>query len=130
MSSQVRARLGIFLATPKQADGVTLATSNLMTIVRGFMTIKMVASAHGWPGSYFLEPSTASSPKERLAGKRAVDASIDRTYVGGIERGTRNPTVAVLDRLAAALAVPISQFFLTPGAGSAHPRPSGGRRPK
>lgn len=35
----------------------------------------------------------------------AVDARIDRTYVGGIERGTANPTVALLERLATALGV-------------------------
>ena len=33
----------------------------------------------------------------------AARASIDRTYVSGIERGVRNPTVAILARLAAEL---------------------------
>jgi transcriptional regulator with XRE-family HTH domain len=32
-------------------------------------------------------------------------ADLDRTYVSGIERGHRNPTVAVLERLAIALDV-------------------------
>ncbi len=33
----------------------------------------------------------------------AHDAEIDLTYLGGIERGRRNPSVAVLGRIAAAL---------------------------
>jgi transcriptional regulator with XRE-family HTH domain len=33
----------------------------------------------------------------------AHDAEIDLTYLGGIERGRRNPSVAVLGRLAKAL---------------------------
>jgi transcriptional regulator with XRE-family HTH domain len=35
----------------------------------------------------------------------AYDVGIDLTYVGGIERGKRNPTVKVLGRLAEALGV-------------------------
>jgi transcriptional regulator with XRE-family HTH domain len=33
----------------------------------------------------------------------ALDAGIDLTYLGGIERGRRNPSVSVLGRIAAAL---------------------------
>jgi len=44
----------------------------------------------------------------------AVDAAIDRTYVSRLERGLENPTVAVLERLAAALQTEISEFFLAP----------------
>jgi transcriptional regulator with XRE-family HTH domain len=33
------------------------------------------------------------------------------TYLGGIERGIRNPTVCVLEVIAKALDVPISDFF-------------------
>jgi transcriptional regulator with XRE-family HTH domain len=35
----------------------------------------------------------------------AHEAEIDLTYVGGIERGARNPSVNVLGRLAASLGV-------------------------
>lgn len=35
----------------------------------------------------------------------ALEAKIDLTYVGGIERGRRNPSVLVLARIAAALGV-------------------------
>lgn len=35
----------------------------------------------------------------------ALDAGIDLTYLGGIERGRRNPSVSILGRMAASLAV-------------------------
>lgn len=33
----------------------------------------------------------------------ALEAKIDLTYIGGIERGRRNPTVVVLARIAAVM---------------------------
>jgi transcriptional regulator with XRE-family HTH domain len=44
--------------------------------------------------------------------KFALEFGIDRTYVSGIERGTRNPTITVVQRLADALEVPISELFV------------------
>lgn len=41
-------------------------------------------------------------------------AGIDRTYVSGVERGVRNPTVKVLARLAEALAVPPAALLKEP----------------
>lgn len=43
--------------------------------------------------------------------KFALEFGIDRTYVSGIERGARNPTITVVQRLADALEVPISELF-------------------
>ena len=43
--------------------------------------------------------------------KLALDAAIDLTYLGGIERGSRNPSVAVLGRLAAVLGIDPRDFF-------------------
>lgn len=61
--------------------------------------------------------------------KLAVDAGIDRTYVSRIERRLENPTVGVLDRLAKALSIDISEFFIRPTAGVPAPTPlSAGRR--
>jgi transcriptional regulator with XRE-family HTH domain len=34
------------------------------------------------------------------------EANINRTYISGIEKGLRNPTINVIDRLAKALYVP------------------------
>jgi|HubBroStandDraft_1064217.scaffolds.fasta_scaffold00060_11 transcriptional regulator with XRE-family HTH domain len=59
----------------------------------------------------------------------AVDAGIDRTYVSRLERMLENPTVAVLERLAEALGVPIAEFFIPPGPDDPLPQPlRGGRR--
>lgn len=60
----------------------------------------------------------------------AVDAAVDRTYVGRLERGLENPTVAVLERLAKALDANIVEFFdaARVSRGPVKPLPSG-RRP-
>src|SRR5262245_42013463 len=63
--------------------------------------------------------------------KLAVDADVDRTYVGRLERGVENPTVALLDKLAAALSVEITELFAAPRPGEVPPKPlPGGRRPE
>jgi transcriptional regulator with XRE-family HTH domain len=38
-------------------------------------------------------------------------AEIHRTYIGGIERGERNPTLTMIHRLAKALSVPPSRLL-------------------
>ena len=38
-------------------------------------------------------------------------ADLDRTYVSGVERGVRNPTVSVLESLANGLEVSIADLF-------------------
>lgn len=48
-----------------------------------------------------------SISQERLA----FDSGVDRSYLGGMERGEENPTVDVLDRIAATLAVPLRELF-------------------
>jgi transcriptional regulator with XRE-family HTH domain len=45
--------------------------------------------------------TTAELTQEQLA----FAAEIDLTYIGGIERGVRNPSIVVLARIARALAV-------------------------
>ena len=61
----------------------------------------------------------------------AVDARISTVYLNAIERGVKNPTVDVLERLAIALDVKIIDFFTVPPAGEKAPRPlPGGRHSK
>lgn len=62
----------------------------------------------------------------------AVDAGIDRTYVSRLERGLENPTVRILEKLAAALDSNIVDFFELPKRGEAplKPLPSGRKRSK
>ena len=42
----------------------------------------------------------------------ALQSGIDRTYVSGIERGVRNPTVTVIARLAKALDIELHELLL------------------
>ena len=48
-----------------------------------------------------------------------MDVGVDLTYLGGIERGRRNPTVAVVGRIAAALGVHPRDLFDDPADDSA-----------
>lgn len=41
----------------------------------------------------------------------AARAAIHRTYIGGIERGERNPTLLMIHRLARALGITPSELF-------------------
>lgn len=52
----------------------------------------------------------AGHSQEGLANK----AKIHRTYIGGIERGERNPTLTMIYRLADALEIPPSQLLEEP----------------
>ena len=45
-------------------------------------------------------------PQERLA----EGADVDDTYVSGLERGRRNPTLRTQDRIATALGVPLASL--------------------
>lgn len=41
----------------------------------------------------------------------AFEAEIDLTYMGGIERGRRNPSLLVMARIAKALSVPLPKLL-------------------
>lgn len=41
----------------------------------------------------------------------AFECGLHRTYVSGVERGVRNPTVLVLEKIAAALKVPTAELL-------------------
>lgn len=58
--------------------------------------VRELRLAHGWS-------------QEEL-GERC---DLDRTYVSGIERGVRNPTLSVIATIAAGLKVPIDDLFST-----------------
>lgn len=53
--------------------------------------------------------------QERLA----FDAGVDRSYLGGVERAEENPSVDVLDKLAATLGVHLGELFLPVAEGVA-----------
>lgn len=65
--------------------------------------------------------------QERLA----LAAGIDRAYVGRVERGSENVTIATLEAMAVALAVPVAALLTEPVPGADRPRPlRAGRRAK
>lgn len=56
--------------------------------------VRELRTGHGWSQEDF-----------------AHRANLDRTYVSGIERGTRNPTLDIIHRLARALEVPVTDLL-------------------
>lgn len=59
----------------------------------------------------------------------ALSAGIERAYVGHLERGSKNPTVETLEKLAIALDCHVSEFFVEPADPDVRPQPlKGGRR--
>ena len=41
----------------------------------------------------------------------AFESGVHRTYISGVERGVRNPTILVLEQIAAALKVPAAELL-------------------
>lgn len=65
--------------------------------------------------------------QERLA----FASGIDRAYVGRVERGSENVTIATLEAMARALAVPVADLLHEPALGAPRPLPlRAGRRAK
>jgi len=58
--------------------------------------VRQLREEHGWSQEDF-----------------AHRAELDRTYVSGIERGRRNPTLDIIHRLARALGVQVADLFPT-----------------
>lgn len=69
----------------------------------------------------------AGVSQERLA----FDAGVDRAYVGHIERGSMNPSIDTIEKLADTLGTQVVEFFVEPAEGEDRPKPlRGGRRPR
>lgn len=61
----------------------------------------------------------------------AVDSNVDRTYISGIENGSFNPSIDILERLATALSADIVELFVPlDGNEPASPGLRAGRKPK
>lgn len=41
----------------------------------------------------------------------AAQSGLDRSYIGGIERGERNPTLAVIEKIADGLGISLAELF-------------------
>jgi transcriptional regulator with XRE-family HTH domain len=59
----------------------------------------------------------------------ALNANVDRSYVGRLERGEENPTITILDRLASALGVAADELLARTQGPKPRPLP-GGRKKK
>ena len=59
--------------------------------------VQRIRKKHGWS-------------QEELA----FESGLHRTYISGIERGARNPTVLVIEKLAGALKVPPARLLEPP----------------
>jgi transcriptional regulator with XRE-family HTH domain len=58
-------------------------------------------------------------------------ADLERAYIGHLERGTKNPTIVTLAKLAEVLQCPVKALFEEPTEGSVQPQPlRAGRRRK
>lgn len=65
--------------------------------------------------------------QERLA----LEANIDRSYIGRVERGSENVTVSTLEEVAKVLGVPVRDLFDEVEEGAALPKPlRSGRKAK
>ncbi len=64
--------------------------------------------------------------QERLA----ADSGVDRAYVGGIERQSENPTIDVLDKLAAAMNVDVGELLVNVLGDEQPATLRAGRKPK
>ena len=61
----------------------------------------------------------------------ALEAEVDRTYVGRLERSIENPTITILDKLASALGVRVSELLAEPQPVADKPATlRAGRKPK
>jgi len=56
----------------------------------------------------------------------AANAGLDRTYIGSVERGERNPGLVNIVRLATVLEVPVAELFRVDAEGERSPKRGSG----
>ncbi|OXI46697.1 helix-turn-helix domain-containing protein [Burkholderia aenigmatica] len=65
-------------------------------------------------GQYFGQAVRRHRELLRLSQEELADrATLDRTYVSGVERGVRNPTLEVMQRIATGLGSDLDVLFAT-----------------
>ena len=67
-----------------------------------------------WPNIFGENVRRLRKSKGLTQEQLAFEAEIDLTYVGGIERGRRNPSLLVMARIADALAVALPDLLRRP----------------
>lgn len=64
-----------------------------------------------WPAIVGKNVRKLRQQKKMTQEELAFESGIDLTYVGGIERGKRNPSLTVMARIADALSVPLARLM-------------------
>jgi transcriptional regulator with XRE-family HTH domain len=64
-----------------------------------------------WRGIFGRNVRRLREQREMTQEQLAFDAEIDLTYLGGIERGKRNPSLLVMARIADALTAPLPKLL-------------------
>ena len=64
-----------------------------------------------WRVTFGRNVRRARQQKRLTQEELAFEAEIDLTYIGGIDRGKRNPSLLVMARIAAALSVPVAKLL-------------------
>ena len=64
-----------------------------------------------WQAIFGRNVRRARQQKGLTQEQLAFEAEIDLTYMGGIERGRRNPSLLVMARIAHALSVPLPKLL-------------------
>jgi transcriptional regulator with XRE-family HTH domain len=64
-----------------------------------------------WPAIFGKNVRKYRLQREMTQEQLAFEAEIDLTYVGGIERGKRNPSLIVMSRIAAALEISLLKLL-------------------
>lgn len=54
---------------------------------------------------------TARAAAELTQEELADRSGLDRSYIGGVERGERNPTLIAIDKIAAGLGISVASLF-------------------
>jgi transcriptional regulator with XRE-family HTH domain len=64
-----------------------------------------------WPATLGKNVRRLRQQKGLTQEELAFESEIDLTYMGGIERGKRNPSLLVMARIAEALSVPLTKLL-------------------
>lgn len=62
-------------------------------------------------------------PKGWSQERLALEANVDRTYIGKVERGSENVTISTLEVIANALGVSVAELLIEPAEGENPPPP-------
>ncbi|HZS21804.1 MAG TPA: helix-turn-helix transcriptional regulator [Pseudonocardiaceae bacterium] len=74
-------------------------------------TVRAVVNGGGLPKVFGIVVRQLRKERGLSQERLAAAAGIDRAYMGGLERGQRNPSLTTIDRIAVALDLSISEVL-------------------